>query len=278
MDRETYRIYSGQSPRFEKNVVPVGARVQVLGLDKSLIPGCMVTEAGWYKQDCIIPGLVKYASGKVILFMGSDRERPNELNAEIEFWIENDKFTLTQSCAVWVPAGAACGNVRVSNLKKPVSFFAVQPTTDVDVPEPAEATAAPGTYAANMVERFEPSNGKLPNAPEGLLTLVVWIDGGRIAGAPYAEGVWFNKVNDEGPEPHTHDYDEFLSFIGTDVEHPEELGCEVDFYIEDEPVKLTESCLLYVPAGVKHSPFFIHNMTRPILHTSGYAGGDYQRG
>ena len=277
MEREDCRVYAEGSARFARTVEPAGAYEQVLGMDASNLPGCMVTEAGWYRRDCEEPDMVSHGSPEVIMFLGSDREHPNELNAQIEFWIENDRLTLTQSCAVFVPAHAAHGRIRVKGLTAPVAVYSVQTQTDVFAAIPAVASAQAGAFAGNAVERFEPSNGKLPNAPAGLLTLIVWIDGGRIAQAPYAEAVWFNRETEEGPEPHTHDYGEFLSFIGTDPDHPEDLGCEVEFLIEGEPVVLTRSCLLYIPAGIRHCPFVIRNMTRPILHTSGYAGSEYQR-
>ena len=277
MERKTYCVYAGESAMFERKVVPDGAYEQVLGMDGTRLAGCMVTEAGWYKQDCEEPEMVAFESDRVIMFLGSDREHPNELNATIELWIENDQLTLTQSCAVFVPAHAAHGRISVKNLTAPVAIYSVQTRTDTFDAQPAMPSKPQGTFADHAVERFEPSNGRMPNAPEGLLTLIVWIDGGRIAEAPYAEAVWFNKNSDEGPEPHTHDYGEFLSFIGTDVEHPEDLGCEVEFYIDGKPITLTQSCLLYIPAGVEHAPFYIRNMVRPILHTSGYAGSEYQR-
>lgn len=277
MGREAYRIYPCDSAAFPHTVEPADAYKQVLGMDASFMPGCMVTEAGWYTQNCSEPAMVAHDSDKVIMFLGSDRDHPNELNAQIELWIENDKLVLDQSCAVFVPAHTAHGNMTIRNLAAPVAVYTVQTTTDTYEAQPAVPSAPKGTYATHVVERFEPSNGQLPNPPEGLLTFIVWIDGGRIAQAPYAEAVWFNINSTEGPEPHTHDYGEFLSFIGTDVEHPEDLGCEIDFYIDGEPITLTQSCLLYIPAGVEHAPFYIRNMKRPILHTSGYAGSEYQR-
>ena len=277
MDREGYRVYRAGSAAFGSSVEPQDAHVQVLGMDKSILPGCMVTGAGWYKGACYDETMVKHASDEVLMFLGGDHDDPDELNAEIELWLENDKLTLTRCCAVYIPAGVAHGKLRISNLKKPVAYYLVQTTTDEYVATPAEATAPAGTYANYAVEDFKPSNGFMPGAPEGLLTLLVWIDGGRIEGAPYGEAVWFNRSSDQGPECHIHDYGEFLSFIGSDPENPEDLGCTVDFYIQGEKVEVKESCLIYVPAGIDHCPFYIHDMVRPILHTSGYAGSDYQR-
>lgn len=278
MNREDYRLYAADSVQFGTVGEPADAHIQVLGMDKSFLPGCMVTGAGWYKSDYHDQKMIKHNSDQVLMFLGGDHDHPNDLNATVTLQIENDTLTLDQCCAVFIPAGVAYGNLRVSNVKMPVAYYFVQTQTDTYEETPAEPTAPAGTYANHFVERFEPSNGYVPGAPAGLLTPLVWIDGGRIENSPYGEAVWFNRSSDEGPEAHTHTYGEFLSFLGTDPEHPEDLGCTVEFYIDGEPVDIEQSSLLYIPAGVSHSPFYIHNMTRSILHTSGYAGSDYERG
>lgn len=277
MEEKSGFVCRATSAVFESTVEPSSAHVQILGMDKTILSNCMVTGSGWYKEDCCDERVVRHSSDEVLMFLGGDIENPDDLNAEIEIWLENDRLVLDRCCAVYIPAGVAHGKLRVSNLEKPVAYYFVQTTTDEYDAEPAEPVAPAGTYAGHVVEDFRPSSGVMPNAPEGLLTLLVWIDGGRIESAPYAEAVWFNRSSNEGPEPHVHDYGEFLSFIGSDPEHPEDLGCSIDFYVQGEKVQITQSCLIYIPAGVEHCPFYIHDMVRPILHTSGYAGSDYRR-
>jgi hypothetical protein len=142
---------------------------------------------------------------------------------------------------VFVPAGAAHGHLEVKNIKKPVFHYACHINNDKYEVLSAEVTAAKGTYANNWVERYAPVDGKLPEAPEVFLTLLLWIDGKRPSGAPYLEAVWFHTVNDTGPETHTHDFDEFIGFFGTDTEHPEELGAELSFFIGGETIPVTKS-------------------------------------
>jgi hypothetical protein len=91
------------------------------------------------------------------------------------------------------------------------------------------------------------------------------------------ETVWFKTSNDTGPAPHEHDFDEFIGFIGSDPDRPDELGARIQFYVEDKPVTVTKSCLVYIPRGVRHSPIIIPEMERPIFHFSGGNGGDYAR-
>jgi mannose-6-phosphate isomerase-like protein (cupin superfamily) len=62
-----------------------------------------------------------------------------------------------------------------------------------------------------------------------------------------------------------HDFDEIIGFIGNDPQNPTDLGGEVEFWIEDEKFMLTKSCLVYVPAGLRHCPLRVTRVDRPFL-------------
>ena len=49
----------------------------------------------------------------ILVFIGSDLEDPENLNAEIELWLENDRLVLTKTCIVFIPAGIAHGRMEV---------------------------------------------------------------------------------------------------------------------------------------------------------------------
>ena len=165
--------------------------------------------------------------------------------------------------------------MKIRNLKKPFFQYTCHTNTDKYEEFPAVATAPRGTYADSWVEKYAPVDGRLPPAPEGFLTRLLWIDDKKLKGAPYLEAVWFHTVNDTGPETHTHDFDEIIGFFGGNAEHPEELNAELSFQIGDETVTFNKSCLLYLPRGVPHSPILVPKLERSIIHFSGGNGGDY---
>lgn len=249
------------------------SEIRIVGMDNQHIKGCIFGEASWIVRPFNRNGMLKHHSDKLIIFIGSDPNAPDNLSTEIEFWIENDKLVLTRTCVVFVPAGAAYGRIAVKNLKKPVFQYVCHINTDTYEEIPAEATAATGTYAHNWIEKYAPVDGRMPTAHEGFLTPLLWIYGKT----PYSEAVWFNAVNNEGPETHAHDFDEFLGFFGTDIDHPEQLGAEITFSIGDEIITINRSCLIYIPRGLSHCPFFVPKLERPIIHFSGGNGGDYIR-
>lgn len=110
---------------------------------------------------------------------------------------------------------------------------------------------------------------------------MVWLDSNVIPGAFYCEAVWLwpdqergraqridQRKGSLGVPAHTHPFPEVLSYCGTDTEHPEELYCEVELWIEKERLLLDKSFACYIPAGVKHCPLRRHNMSRPLFHYS----------
>lgn len=65
--------------------------------------------------------------------------------------------------------------------------------------------------------------------------------------------------------PHTHDFDEVIGFVGTDREHPRDLGGEIELLMGGEVLTLTKTCLIFVPKGVEHCPVTIKRVTTPIV-------------
>ncbi|GAI32322.1 unnamed protein product [marine sediment metagenome] len=98
-------------------------------------------------------------------------------------------------------------------------------------------------------------------------TPMVYLDDEVLKGAFYVECVWFWKGMDKPEvEAHTHDFDEVITFFGTNPDDPQDLCGEVEIWLEDEKHILTKSCLIFVPKGMKHCPLHIRRVDRPIFH------------
>jgi hypothetical protein len=112
----------------------------------------------------------------------------------------------------------------------------------------------------------------------GASNRIVYLDDSVIKGALYSECAWFwpgggsDKV---WAEAHTHDFDEVISFFGTDYQDPHDLCGEVELWLEDEQFIMTRSFLAYIPAGMKHCPLYVRRVDRPIFHFTLGPGGKY---
>jgi hypothetical protein len=110
---------------------------------------------------------------------------------------------------------------------------------------------------------------------------MLFLDSEVVPGAFYVETVWeYDQPGDssrEGPvEGHVHDHDEVIGFFGTDLERPHDLCGEIEFWIEDEKHILTETCLIFVPKGLRHSPLIVRRTDRPIFEFTTFAGHMYR--
>jgi hypothetical protein len=272
-----YFSFNNEGTPFQNQVEPKDAVRPIVRLDGDIVENTVFYQANWLLKPFEQKGLHKNDSDKLMVFIGSDPSDHENLNAEIELWIENDKLTLGETCVVFVPRGAAHGRMTVKNVTKPVIFYSCLMNSAYCVETPAEAAAPVGAYAGNAVEKYAPVDGFLPPAPEGFLTRLLWIDGAKLKGAPYMEAVWFHTPNDTGPENHFHDFDEIIGFLGSDPEHPEELNGELTILLDGETVPFTKSCVIYIPRGVTHSPILAPRLDRSLIHFSGGNGGDYAR-
>jgi len=118
--------------------------------------------------------------------------------------------------------------------------------------------------------RHEPVN----NIPGGTMTHMAAINSEVIPGAFTVATEWFwprpgisEKI---GVEAHTHPFDEVLGFFGTNPDDPDDLGAEIEFWLGDEKHILTKSCLVYIPAGLKHCPLIHRRVDRPFFHFGGH--------
>ena len=109
-------------------------------------------------------------------------------------------------------------------------------------------------------------------------TRMMYLDGEYVKGAFYVECCWFwptDKEDKGSPEPHTHDYGEVLAFFGTNWDNPQELGAEIELWIENEKNLVNQSFLAFIPAGTVHCPLKIVKINRPVFHFAAGQGTSY---
>ena len=275
---ESYFARGGSCPTPVFACTPQSALRPAVTMDGSVVKGSIFGCVEWIVSDLSTEGLVSHDSDELHMFVGGDPKEQEDLNAELDFQIENDHLVFSETSFVFVPKGCAHNLKAVKGLTKPILHYVMHVNTGFYKAEPAEAKAPAGTYANHRVVKYAPVDGRIPDAPEGFLSFLLWIDGQKVPGAPYTESVWFHTTNDTGPENHTHeDLDEFIAFIGSDSEHPEELNGDISFLIGGETIHTTKSTLVFVPRHVSHSPLLVHELEKDILHFSGGNSGNYNK-
>ena len=88
---------------------------------------------------------------------------------------------------------------------------------------------------------------------------------------------WYEQTVMFCPGSHVHNADEYIGFVGSDPENPQELNGKVLFWMDGEWLTIEKSAIIYVPAGVPHCPYIMQDVTKPIIHFSGTPDGHYEQ-
>ena len=97
----------------EKPIKGINHMVEFMWIWKDTAMGA-TTEKPPHKHDC----------DEIFLFLGTNKDDPNDLGAEIDFWLgegeEADKLTFGASSLVYVPANLLHLPIIYKNVKKPL--------------------------------------------------------------------------------------------------------------------------------------------------------------
>lgn len=100
---------------------------RILWLEDNLIEGAFSIIASWYwkaTETATTPAHT-HDFNEVIGFFGSDVENPLDLCGEVEFWLEDEKYILKNSCLIFAPKGLKHCPLRVISVDRPIFFLAV---------------------------------------------------------------------------------------------------------------------------------------------------------
>ena len=86
-------------------------------------------------------------------------------------------------------------------------------------------------------------------------------------------------------ETHAHDFDQYLMFVGGDINNMMDLGGEVELTLGEEGKELekfvfTRATMVYVPAGLLHCPLNfkkVNDPKKPILFHDFFFSPEYKR-
>ena len=270
MGKYDYLVADRPMPNtIQTNEIGQTIRRNVIRLDSSIIPGAPYFMLTWYRMPIgPVPEEHVHDFDEYIGFVGTDPDNTAELGGTVRFKLGEKWLELKKSAIIFIPAGVAHCPYYVEDVKRPILHFSGAPSGRYDLLSPSDATFSPedsDKLVSYMVRPVMP--GK--ETPETIMRKIAWIEDRHIKGAPYFEIMFFINKREPMPPTHVHDFDELLGFASSDPDDPENLGGTVRVMIEDEWLELKRSSVIYVPAGLKHSPFVIEEMTRPIVHFSG---------
>jgi hypothetical protein len=124
-------------------------------------------------------------------------------------------------------------------------------------------------YTKEEMTMIEEMMKKSPIKSTVELIRLLWMDDTKVAGASfYMECIWLwggKTTSGTTEEPHVHAHDEIIGFISSDPDNPKELDAKMEILLGDETHWLTKSCLVHIPAGMKHCPLTFREVNRPVF-------------
>jgi hypothetical protein len=113
-------------------------------------------------------------------------------------------------------------------------------------------------------------------------TRLLALDDNIRKGAFYMELAWFwpgdwpaGKGEEGTIKTHSHDFDETVAFVGSDMSDPYNLGGEIEFWVDGKKNVLNRSFVAFIPAGVSHGPIRWLKLEKPVFHFTSGTGKDY---
>ena len=210
-----------------------------------------------------------------LVFAGLEPKDPNYLGAEVEISLgkEYEKHVIDVPSIVCIPKDLPHGPITTRKIEKPFAHYSIGLAGDytetklLGKPGPAlskneyahlikrmSATAMPGTT------KVGPGNADWLSWPkskdlEGFIVNFTW---GFYTGL----GNWHDIP---GFDPHVHEGDEFLVFVGLDAKNPNQLGAEIEQHIGDneEIHMVTTPMVIVCPAMFTHAPVITKRVDRP---------------
>jgi hypothetical protein len=106
---------------------------RLLSLDGDVVQGAFYMETAWFfpgdwpekRKDDTSRTIGKHVHDfdESIAWVGTDPEDQNNLNGEIEFWIDGKQNIIDKSFIAFIPAGVEHGPITIRKITKPMFHF-----------------------------------------------------------------------------------------------------------------------------------------------------------
>lgn len=91
--------------------------------------------------------------------------------------------------------------------------------------------------------------------------------------------IYVTKANLMEEKPHSHDFDMYLIFAGSDPDNMEDLGAEIELSLGDEQEKhvITKPTVVYLPKGMMHNPLNFKRVDKPVMFLHATIASKYRK-
>jgi hypothetical protein len=160
-------------------------------------------------------------------------------------------------------AGVAVASALSAALRPAAASVVSAPDPAVQAPKPGELKYRKYFTTELTPEEYEIGYGAMKNM------FMVFCDGDIIEGCHFFSAMLMGEAATKvaGHGPHKHRDPEVLVALGTDPDHPQELGAEYEIFMGPEMEKhvVNKPSLVFIPGNFIHCPFRVTKVTRPFI-------------
>ena len=131
MEKAKYKKYivtdlhvSKSTPVLDPNYNDWASRI--LSVDNEVIQGAIHFGCTWwFNTPANQLGIHSHEFDELLAFIGSNYKDRYDLGGEIEFTIEDEKYTLTKTCVIYIPKGIK-HSLTIKRVDRPIMHLGVQ--------------------------------------------------------------------------------------------------------------------------------------------------------
>lgn len=252
---------------------------RILWIDDNIVKGSFQMNCSWYLGTTDhSPATHAHDVDEIIGFIGSNSDKPWDLSGEIEFWIDKEQFMIRKSTLVFVPAGVKHCPLFIRRADRPMIHFSVLTSSEYIMKDKGWKDPPASGYSNYLISdlKIPPEKQVIEKDYNKYARRILWMDENVVPGAFHMNTAWYLKAAQAlEKRPHVHSEDEIIGFLGSNPDKPEDLNGEVEIWIDGEPYFITHSSMVFMPAGLKHSPLILRRVDRPIFHYTVVPGKQY---
>jgi hypothetical protein len=212
-----------------------------------------------------------------LVFAGLDPKKPDYLGAEIEISLGNsfEKHVMDVPSIVCVPKNLPRGPIVTKKVEKPFAYYSIGLARDYSftkAPPPRNAMPSQNEYGKLIKKMSSTAMGDATKVGPGNADWLTWPKSKNLEGFMVnftwgfytGLGPWHTAP---GFDPHVHEGDEFLVFVGLDSKKPDYLGAQVELHMGDmEEVHMIDTPLVAIcPAMFTHAPIITRKVDAPYV-------------
>ncbi len=226
------------------------------------------------------PGISEHVHDfdQVIINWGSHADTPQDLGGEIEFYIGGQPITFNTTTALFIPKGTPHGPVTWKKYRFPhLQMILTLGTGDLAVARCHDAVFQPHNRLPVKKDKFDYEQFAV-RSPMREAGLGVYKKGRQAPTMTYMSSIQVNQarcyiefgwiwgeVEPSIPEMVHKKYDEIVLHIGSDPEHPEDLGADIQVGIDGHLMSFNTGFAYFVPRGLRHGPNHFKTVRKPYI-------------